>query len=149
MKGLLVLLTLACAFGLAALWQKEKLRELQAARHEAAQVADGVLAPTPSGALPEGKGVIIVGRPSGADPVLVPEPQLVPEPEVNPEPESNPVDFELEVRPGHTLSGIAEKVYGSAAQNLIQRLAEYNDLTHPDDLSAGQTIYLPSIEKLR
>jgi hypothetical protein len=147
-KGLLVLLTLACAFGLAALWQKDKLRELHAARLEAAQVADGTLAPTPSGALPEGKGVVIVGRPSGVEPLFVPEKPL-PEGDASPEPETGTVDFELEVMPGQTLSGIAQIVYGSAARPLILRLAEYNDLADPDNLSAGRTIWLPPIEKLR
>jgi len=148
-KGLLVLLTLACAFGLAALWQKDKLHELQAARLEAAQVAEGTLAPTPSGALPEGKGVVIVGRPSGAEPVFVPPTTTAHAADAIPEPASSLAGFELEVMPGQTLSGIAQIVYGSAARTLILRLAEYNDLADPDDLSAGQTIWLPPIEKLR
>ncbi len=45
------------------------------------------------------------------------------------------------VKPGDTLTTIAEETYGDAS--LDDFLAEYNEITDPTALSVGQTIFLP------
>jgi nucleoid-associated protein YgaU len=140
---------------------EQKLAELRRERQLASRVAAGVVVETPSGALPAGKGVVIIGRPSGAEPIAVPEtarehgqppvgtagsepseaePDLVPGADL--------ADFVMEVRSGQTLSGIAHAVYGTAPSGLVRRLAEYNGLESPDMLRAGQRLSLPPRERL-
>jgi len=149
MRLVLILCTLACAFALAAMWQEQKLAELRRGRELASRVAAGIVVETPSGALPAGKGVVIIGRPSGADPIPLPQaPVVLPEEGVPPEPESELADFVMEVRSGQTLSGIAHAVYGTAPSGLVRRLAEYNGLANPNQLRAGQRLSLPPRERL-
>jgi nucleoid-associated protein YgaU len=146
MRLVLILCTLACAFALAAMWQEQKLAELRHERELASRVAAGIVVETPSGALPAGKGVVIIGRPSGADPIPVP-----PAAEESPQPvqdESELADFVMEVRSGQTLSGIAHAFYHTAPSGLVRRLAEYNGLEDPNQLRAGQRLALPPRERL-
>ena len=147
MRLVLILCTLACAFALAAMWQDQKLAELRRERELASRVAAGVVVETPSGALPAGKGVVIIGRPSGADPIPMPD-EMLPQEGTPPQPESELADFVMEVRSGQTLSGIAHAFYHTAPSGLVRRLAEYNGLANPNQLRAGQRLSLPPRERL-
>jgi nucleoid-associated protein YgaU len=153
MRLVLILCTLACAFALAAMWQEQKLAELRRERQLASRVSAGVLVETPSGALPAGKGVVIIGRPSGAEPLEMSPAEQAPEQagsgaDPRAEPGAELADFVMEVRAGQTLSGIAHAVYGTAPSGLVRRLAEYNGLEDPDMLRAGQRLCLPPRERL-
>ena len=160
MRLFAVLFALALAFGLAALWQRHKVDELRAARERASRVAAGVLAETPSGDLRRGKGVVIVGRPSGVDPLPVPGgaggegAAGVPSDaelsggELSGADAARLADFVMEVRSGQTLSGIAAAIYGTAPAELVRRLAAYNGMEDPDELRAGQRLLLPPLERL-
>jgi hypothetical protein len=149
MRLVLILCTLASAFALAAMWQEQKLAELRRERLLASRVAAGVVVETPSGALPAGKGVVIIGRPSGAEAVDVPYEPPVPAQEQGAQASPEELaDFVMEVRSGQTLSGIAHAVYGTAPSGLVKRLAEYNGLADPNLLRAGQRLALPPREIL-
>jgi hypothetical protein len=127
MRLVLILVTLACAFALAAMWQEQKLTELRRERQLASRVASGIVVETPSGVLPTGKGVVIIGRPSGAEAVDLPPAEHAAVAPGDPEREASSVDgaelsdFVMEVRAGQTLSGIAHKVYGTAPTALVRR----------------------------
>lgn len=168
MRTLIVLLILASGFGLAALWQARHIDDLRAAQREAWELSDGERAETESGALPEGWGAVIVGAPSGAEPVELEaafDPagsegtdelgelgELGKLPLQDPDPEqleAAPLaDFEMEVQPGQTLSGIAHTHYGTAPAELVQALASYNGIEDPDALRAGAWVLLPERARL-
>lgn len=159
MRTLILLLVLASGFGLAALWQSWHVDELRAQQRRAWELADGEFAETESGRLEEGWAAVVVGTPSGAEPVpletesepaleaalleLELEDQLAP-------PTEAPVlgDFEMEVQPGQTLSGIAHAHYGTAPTALVQALADYNGIGDPNALRAGAWVLLPERERL-
>jgi nucleoid-associated protein YgaU len=145
MRALLLLLVLAGAFALAAVWQRNHVAELRAAR----DAAEAASAPAPDPLAPElaaGEAVLIVGRPSGAEPrPTEPAPQK-PRPSAS---EPTLSDFSQEVQSGQTLSGIAHVHYGQSGPALVRALAHYNGLSDPDQLRAGQTLRLPPIEKLQ
>jgi nucleoid-associated protein YgaU len=145
MRALLLLLVLAGAFALAAVWQRKHVEELRAAR-SAAEAA-----PAPDPLAPElaaGEAVLIVGRPSGAEPRSRPNEPAAPQMRrVESEPALS--DFTQEVQGGQTLSGIAHVHYGQSGPALVRALATYNGLSDPDQLRAGQTLRLPPIEKLQ
>lgn len=152
MRTAILLLLLACAFGGAALWQERHVARLERERAEALHAAGGA-APLPlEQRLAPGEGVVIVGRPSGAEPVEVLPPQpvgAVAQGEDWERAASERLgDFELEVRPGQTLSQIAHAHYRSHAPELLRALAAYNGLADPDRVQAGQKLRLPPIERL-
>ncbi len=156
MRAVLLLGLLAAGFGLAAVWQRRHLDELRRQRQADEAVAAGELARTHSGELAPGAGVLLVGRPSGAEPVPRParaaraapsDPVLGPAP-VGPHPDLALGDFSLEVQPGQSLSGIAYLHYGRSGPSLLRALAEYNALPDPDRLRAGQILKLPPLESL-
>ncbi len=62
--------------------------------------------------------------------------------------ENAPADWELIVGSGDVLSRIVRVQYGRVSPELEQRLAEYNGLSSPDKLKVGQTLYLPTEERL-
>jgi nucleoid-associated protein YgaU len=147
MRALLLLLVLAGAFALAAVWQRKHVAELRAAR----DAAEAAQAPSPDPLAPElaaGEAVLIVGRPSGAEPRPRPTEPVPQKPRPS---ESEPTlsDFSQEVQSGQTLSGIAHVHYGQSGPALVRALAHYNGLSDPDQLRAGQTLRLPPIEKLQ
>jgi nucleoid-associated protein YgaU len=148
----ILLLLLTCAFGSAALWQERKVAQLERERAEALRAAGGA-APLPlEQRLAPGEGVVIVGRPSGAEPVEVSPPQVAAAAAQGEDWERAAAerlgDFELEVRPGQTLSQIAHAHYRSHAPELLRALAAYNGLADPDRVKAGQRLRLPPVEKL-
>ena len=146
MRALLLLLALASAFGLAALWQSQHLDGLNRRREVAAQVADGALSETPSGPVHAGRAVLTLGAPSGAAPLEEPAPAPVADAGEFELPDLP--DFELVVQPGQTLSQICEAHYGTAASSLVRALADYNGLADLDSLGVGDALLLPEIDKL-
>lgn len=106
----------------------------------------------PSGAAPQDiEGLMPVGE--GGAPALgdvdwtdLDDPAPVPEP--LPEPVVAPADFEYTVPKGRVLSKICEEFYGTGRAPVPQRVAEYNDMGSPDELSAGQVLRLPAWERL-
>ena len=155
MKTLIVLLLLASGFGLAALWQSWHVGELQARQRSAWEVSDGEVAETESGTIREGWATVVIGAPSGVAPLeLAVDDRTAPPPPAD-EPvddahlEAPPLgDFELEVRPGQTLSGIAHAHYGTAPAELVQALAEYNGLADANALRSGASLRLPELSVL-
>jgi nucleoid-associated protein YgaU len=165
MRLLIGFLLLACVFAIAALWHQRTLAELRAEREQAALLASGTMVQTASGVLPEGWGVVVVGRPSGAAPLRdaagSPAPAAITVDPARaslsraearaevPKPATAPLgDFEMKVQAGQTLSGIAHAHYGHAPSELVQRLAKYNGLADANALTAGQSLRLPPLEKL-
>ena len=158
-----MLLLLASGFGLAALWQSRHLGELQAQQREAWEVSDGVYAETESGKIKEGWATVVVGRPSGVAPLefareteederdgpVAGSPGPL-EPAVDDGFYASPElgDFEMEVQPGQTLSGIAHAHYGTAPVALVEALATYNGLENPNALQSGATVLLPELSLL-
>lgn len=147
MRSLVLLLALASAFGLAALWQNRRLEALEHRREVAARVADGKLAETRSGLVPAGRAVLTVGAPSGAAPLEEPVPEEVVDAGDFALPDLP--DFELTVQPGQTLSQICEAHYGTAASSLVRALADYNGLADVDALGVGERLRLPEIGELQ
>ena len=162
MRTLILLLVLASGFGLAALWQTYHVEQLRAAQQEAWELADGRIARTESGLIEEGWATVIVGVPSGAAPVRLEHAARAPGPRGSgpaleappdqPPPATEELpplgDFEMEVQPGQTLSGIAHAHYGTAPAALVQALAAYNGIEDPDALRAGAWVLLPERERL-
>jgi nucleoid-associated protein YgaU len=91
----------------------------------------------------------VLARPSPSEPgeVLDESTPRQPEYETLPPPRW-PADLELVVRPGQSLSKIAAAEYGRATDELVQRLATYNGLDDPNKLRAGQSLRVPTKEKL-
>lgn len=162
MRAVAVMLCFAAAFGAAAIWQAQHIRELHARRDLAARVQDGEVASGPSGLIEAGWANVIVGRPSGVEP-LDPFPAAAGQkradeaPTVTPEPIEQPPaiepvvpnDFELVVESGQTLSEIARAHYGTAAQELVKALAKYNGLADANAVRVGQKLRLPTRETLQ
>jgi hypothetical protein len=158
---LLGIAALLLVFGLSTLWHRSEMR-----RMHAGSSTGEVQAASPREHAP-GWGEVIVGRPSGAEPVLVEpaapplsaarrlrppgrgtEGELPAEPPPEGDDRKDPRDWELEVRDGDVLSRIVRVHYGRVSPELEQRLAEYNGLSSPDKLRVGQTLYLPPEERL-
>lgn len=113
--------------------------------------------------LAEGWGRVVIGAPSGVDPIERPAVLASPDSSVAPEAEapeveapilSNqppprwPADLELVVRPGQSLSKIAAAEYGRATPDLVERLAKYNGMDNPNKLREGQVLRIPVKGKL-
>jgi nucleoid-associated protein YgaU len=167
MRVVAILLAFAAAFGLAAWWQSRRIDRLRRESELAQKLRDGELGETSSGIVPQGWGVVVVGRPSGAEPIggergevedaveyedaTEARPDSAPASAATP-PALDPAslaDFELTVAPGHSLSEIAKEHYGTASGAVVGALARYNGLTDADRLTAGQRLLLPPIERLR
>jgi hypothetical protein len=169
MRVVAILLVFAAAFGLAALWQSRRVDRLRRESELAQKLRDGELGETSSGIVPQGWGVVVVGRPSGAEPIggatveVEVEDVVESEGAADARPDSAPAnaalppaldpaslaDFELTVAPGHSLSEIAKEHYGTAAGAVVGALARYNGFADADRLRAGQRLLLPPIERLR
>lgn len=93
-----------------------------------------------------GWGRVIVGAPSGAPPAgSNPTPPAAPQATT---PKAAPREFRLTVQSGQSLSKICQEHYGSARAEWVNRLAQYNQLSSPADLKAGQELRLPPLETL-
>lgn len=159
MRALLLALTLAGLFVLALWWQERHWAGIRAEQNALAARQDALEAPTPSGTLSAGQAVLIVGSPSGAEPVARPTPPRgAPRPKAQPQTSSGDPDqplhegplpeFELVVQPGQTLSGLAHLHYGRHGRELLAALARHNGLSDPHQLRAGAVLRLPPIEAL-
>ncbi|MCC6406173.1 MAG: LysM peptidoglycan-binding domain-containing protein [Planctomycetes bacterium] len=159
MRIVILLLALVCAFGLAALWQQGRIATLKERQDEARRIAAGQAAKTEVGVVPDGWGVVLVGKPAGdaaaaeppradtSGPITEPGPGTQPQQE--PQEPAEPADFELVVQPGASLSKLAAAHYGTSKKELVDALARYNGLASANALQAGQTLKLPSPAKLQ
>lgn len=153
-----MLLTL---FAWAAVWQKSWTAEVRAERDESWS-AD-TRADTARPDLRSGWSRVIVGRPSGAEPLDAPPrstmasvpnelrkelPKATPTGETNVTPLIQEREFELVVQRGQSLSKIAQAHYHSSRNDMLQALTAYNKLKDPGSLREGERILLPPIEKL-
>ena len=108
----------------------------------------------------DGWARLVVGRPSGADPVVLPPaerrmiesaPTHTPNPApVEPEsaPPSRPADYEITLAENETLSEVCVRFYGSGAPKLYDRLARYNGLANANAIRAGQKLFVPPTQEL-
>jgi len=103
--------------------------------------------------LPAGWGSVVLGAPSGAEPLTAAPAHATPTPvaSVAPTAHEAPVapDSELSVAPGQSLSLICKEHYGTASVALVEALARFNGLKNPDALRAGQKLRLPPIQTLQ
>ncbi len=118
---------------------------------------------------------LVVGRPSGADPIVLPhleapvyteysdaelesssqQPRraMISGGEARFEPEfteenPRPSDFEITLDASSTLSEVCVRFYGSGSPKLYQRLAEYNGLPNPNAIRSGQKLFVPATREL-
>ena len=162
MRTVVILLCFAAAFGLAGLWQSQRLKRLEQARELVFREQEGELGRTPSGWLEAGAGVVVIGRASGADPIARPpssahddahaaQPTGATTGQATTQPVAPPSqlsDFELAVQPGQNLSSIVREYYGSAAPELIHAFARYNGIANENVLDVGRKLKLPSAQTL-
>jgi len=159
-RALLLALILAGLFGGAFLWQERHFAEIRAEQRTVEAEQDARAHPTESGTLEAGRAVLVVGTPSGADPVPRPQDPRAQEPQPSGTPTAEASDpdrplsgqplpeFQLEVQPGQTLSGLAHLHYGEHGSELLEALAAHNGLASVDALRAGAILRLPPIERL-
>lgn len=149
-----ILVGLACLAGLFLLSSHWHRTRMQALRGE--PPGPGTALAAESGSRP-GWGEVVVGLPSGAEPVFLEPPPRAREGARRPEPQAGAAaaepapglgDWELKVRSGDVLSRIVREHYGRVSPDLERRLAQYNQITHPDKLRVGQTLRLPPEERL-
>jgi LysM repeat protein len=159
-RFLILVLALGCLFGLAALWQADRIATAKSNQVAARRIAAGEAAETEVGVVEDGWAVVLVGRPAGEGGRAHDERSLVPtgteedESIVVQEPATPPVanepaDLEYVVGPGMSLSKIAAEQYGTANKALVDALARYNGLASADALQAGVTLKLPAPPKLQ
>lgn len=155
MRFIVLLLLLVGLMAAAGLWQ-------QRWTHAARQQRDLLLGRTRLEPSPPPSARLVLGRPSRQAPFDVPlglppalpdalalrgvpgvESPAPPDPawEYAPQP-WEPV-FEVEIRPGQVLSVLCSEFYGTSRPPVVRRVAEWNGLTNPDQLRAGQRIELP------
>lgn len=168
MRALLVVLLIFTAFGAAMVWQSGTLSRLRAEHTERRGVLAGGPNDPASRPLPAGWGVVVLGDPSGVDPVELAErpgtaralPETVEPNRLLARPAAADVeawralethglaDYEIEVRDGMTLSKIVRAHYGEVDPELCARLATYNGLDDANALKVGATLRLPHRDKL-
>jgi nucleoid-associated protein YgaU len=165
MRTLLLVLGLACCFGVAAIWQQQRTVRLREERELQARIAAGDLAMTRSGLLHTGEAVVVLGAPAGEEARVVDEGDLPPDAlEHVPEttegegpaqdtptesaPEAELADFVMQVTSGQSLSKIAHEHYGHAPQELVRKLAEYNRMADANELRVGMQLKLPTLKRL-
>ena len=165
MRALLVVLLIFVAFGAALVWQSGTMARLLSEHAERRGVMAGSSGDPATRPVPAGWGTVVLGDPSGADPV---EPQAAPgtaralpetvEPgQLLARPVSTEwselearalADYEVTVQRGMTLSAVAKAHYGEAPQTLVDALARYNGLASPDEIELGAVLRLPERSKL-
>ena len=114
----------------------------------------------------ESWGEVRIGRPSGAEPLVLEGVDVPEDPEwpgegelpflrpptpgpggggeqVTPSPSPVDAPFEYVVPRGRVLSKICEEYYGTGRPPVPERVAEFNGMSSPDELKEGQTILLP------
>lgn len=145
MRVLLGLAVLLSLFAMAASWQgrwTDGLRRARDTEHGA-----------PGQAAVSGAGwtTLVVGLPSGADPVAPTEIDEPAEERIPPEPDG-PVgfvgDFEYVVRSGDVLGRICNAHYSTSAREVVAAVAAYNGLASPDQIRVGQVLSLPDQSRL-
>ena len=155
MRAVALLLLLAGAFGVAALWQSRRVSRLEEERDFARRVEAGEVRATSEEEIPAGWATVVLG---GTSPARTPQPatesmptnaQVPPTSEPAATAPSPSPDFELIVEPGQSLSKIARAHYGTAPVALVRALARYNGLADEGSLRAGQTLRLPPLETLQ
>lgn len=159
MRFLILLLALACLFGIAMLWQADRIATAKAKQAEARRIAAGDAAHTEVGVVQDGWGVLLVGRPAGEAGRAPAEGSNVPKDAggggsetqvpVAPPIANEPADVAYVVGPGMSLSKIAAAQYGTSNKALVDALARYNGLASADALQAGVTLKLPAPPKLQ
>jgi hypothetical protein len=176
-KLLIGVLSLLAAFAAAALWQSRWHAEAEAQREALRAGAPSSIEIAPQGEAP-GWGRVIIGRPSGVDPVergvLAAEsrgdasspPRVAPDtkmpnrappaalPPVSAPPPLVPLqragatESKIVVAPGQSLSTICQSRYGTSRPEVVQALARYNGLKDVNALRAGDTLLVPPLEQL-
>jgi nucleoid-associated protein YgaU len=171
-KLLVGVLLLVAAFAAAAIWQRNWRAEAEA-RRELARTSDGRSSPRPKAAAEEGWGRVIIGRPSGADPVApssepLPRADASASPLPAPSPAAPPAgetrqstdpasgespavpagEARIVVQHGESLSSLCQTHYGTRRPEVVQALAAYNHLKDPDRVREGQVVVMPPIERL-
>jgi nucleoid-associated protein YgaU len=151
MRILLGIGILVAIFGLSTAWHRSEIRELRnpgGVHEREARAAE-------PRTLPPGWGEVILGAPSGAEPVFL-EPMRPPaDAPATGSPDAavfeaplSVEDWELPIRQGDVLSRIVRVHYGRVSPDLEKRLARYNGLESPDKLVVGEILYLPPEERL-
>ncbi|MBL8694002.1 MAG: LysM peptidoglycan-binding domain-containing protein [Planctomycetes bacterium] len=145
---------LVAAFVLA--WQiQERWAEARRAERDAAygRVSSG------EGNLPEGFGRVIVGAPSGADPIERPRPAPTSDEEHETEaggstgraaqgqPDARRLRRHV-VQRGDSLSEICAAAYGTSRKAVVDAVARANALPNPGAIREGQELVLPPLEEL-
>lgn len=145
MRVLLGLALLLSLFAMAASWQGRWTDGLRRAR----DTEHG--APRQAAASEAGWTTLVVGLPSGAEPVAPVEIDEPTQGATPPEPDG-PVgfvgDFEYVVRSGDVLGRICNAHYSTAAREVVAAVAAYNGLTSPDQIRVGQVLSLPDQNRL-
>ncbi len=145
MRTLLGLLILGGLFLMAATWQRNQTEELRAQRSQRYGIPQD-----PAGQEP-GWDTLVLGRPSGAEPIPSPAPlgrawenwtdtgddtqgdeRLIVSQE-----------YRYEVQSGDVLSRICARHYGTSRASLVNAVAHYNGLGSPDAIRAGKILLLP------
>ena len=150
MRALIGLLVLGSLFVMAASWQNRttsQLRDRRAQRY-------GI--PSDSIASPEGWSRLVLGRPSGAEPLALPElpPDFRPVDDdsgartaqelPSPNPMLIPADFSYTVKSNDVLGTICQKHYDvRPLARVVRAVATYNDLSSQDAIRSGDVILLP------
>ena len=150
MRTLLGLLILGGLFLMAAAWQRNQTEELRAERSQRYGIPED-----PAGEEP-GWDTLVLGRPSGAQPIPSAERQDPAwenwtDPDVATQSEAQPPvlqEYRYEVQSGDVLSRICAKHYGTSRASLVNAVAHYNGLGSPDAIRAGKIILLPDPELL-
>lgn len=149
MRALIGLVVLGTLFIMAASWQSRMTSELRQDRSQRYNVADD------SAPGQEGWSRLILGRPSGADPLRVLEsggPAVTFSPEVTPgppTPDPEPAyryrgDRVHRVRSNEVLGKICQEHYEVRPLDaVVAAVATYNELASPDDIREGQELLLP------
>jgi phage tail protein X len=145
MRVLLGLAVLLSLFVMAASWQGRWTDGIRRAR----DTEHG--APDQTAVSDAGWTTLVIGLPSGAEPVA-PVHVETDVPEAVPEELAEPVgfvgDFEYTVRPGDVLGRICDAHYSTAAKNVVAAVAAYNGLSSPDQIRVGQVLALPDRSRL-
>lgn len=150
MRALLGLLVLGSLFVMAASWQNRTTAGIQDRRAQRYGIPDDSAAGT------DGWSRLVLGRPSGADPIRLPEP-VGPAPDPTPgpgtggvtppiEPPVTPIprDFEYEVKPADVLGVICQRHYDvRPLAAVVEAVSRYNNLKSADDIRAGKILLLP------
>ena len=116
--------------------------------------------------IPQGFGRVVIGEPSGAEPILVQEPPaktsdsaattrsptsggaqigaIIPRSAS----ESSALHRHV-VRKGESLSKICAAFYGTARKDVVEAVARANGLTNAGAIREGQDLVLPTLDELR